>query len=158
MKRLLSACLACLTLFSLAACGAVRDDVPVQVIADAVGSEVDGYTHLSPASDDFIRYCMKSDLSLYEEHLILCPFSGSSYNEIGIFKLTPDADRENALSEVRAYLTFRRANWDMRYNADECIKVEHARVISRGRYLFFAILSDAERNAAESAFRAALQG
>ena len=29
MKRLLSACLACLTLFSLAACGAVRDDVPV---------------------------------------------------------------------------------------------------------------------------------
>ncbi len=101
---------------------------------------------------------MKSDLSLYEEHLILCPFSGSSYNEIGIFKLTPDADRESALSEVRAYLAFRRANWDMRYNADECIKVEHARVISRGRYLFFAILSDAERNAAESAFCAALQG
>ena len=158
MKRLLSVCLVCLTLFSLAGCGAVRDDVPVQVIADAVGNAVEGYMHLSPASDDFIRYCMKSDLSLYEEHLILCPFSGSSYNEIGIFKLTPDADREKALSEVHAYLAFRKANWDMRYNADECSKVERARVVSCGRYLFFTILSDAERTAAESAFRTALQG
>lgn len=158
MKRLLFVCLVCLTLFSLAGCGAVRDDVPVQVIADAVGNAVEGYMHLSPASDDFIRYCMKSDLSLYEEHLILCPFSGSSYNEIGIFKLTPDADHEKALSEVHAYLAFRKANWDMRYNADECSKVERARVVSCGRYLFFTILSDAERTAAESAFRTALQG
>lgn len=158
MKRLLSLCLACLLLLSLAACQSVRDDVPVQVIADTVGCKIEGYTHLSPASDDFIRYCMKSDLSLYEEHLVLCPFSGSVYNEIGIFKLLPDADRASALSELETYLAFRKSNWDMRYNADECVKIEHARVVTCGRYLFFAVLSDAERAAAESAFRAALQG
>lgn len=156
MKRLLSLCLVCLLLPSLAACG-VRDDVPVQVIADTVGCKIEGYAHLSSASDDFIRYCMKSDLSLYEEHLILCPFSGSAYNEIGIFKLTPDADRSRALSELEAYLAFRKLNWDMRYNADECVKIEHARVVTCGRYLFFAVLSDSERAAAENAFRAALQ-
>ena len=156
MNRLLSICLVCLLLLSFAACG-VRDDVPVQVIADTVGCKLESYAHLSPASDDFIRYCMKSDLSLYEEHLVLCPFSGSAYNEIGLFKLAPDADREEALSELDAYLAFRKTNWDMRYSADECIKIEHARVVSCGRYLFFAILSDAERAAAESAFRTALQ-
>ena len=156
MNRLFSLCLVCLLLLSFAACS-VRDDVPVQVIADTVGCKLEGYAHLSPASDDFIRYCMKSDLSLYEEHLILCPFSGSAYNEIGLFKLAADADREEALSELDAYLAFRKSNWDMRYSADECVKIEHARVVSCGRYLFFAILSDAERTAAENAFRAALQ-
>ena len=45
----------------------------------------------------------------------------------------------------------------MRYKADECAKAEHARVLVCGRYCFFAILSDAERTAAEKAFAAALQ-
>ena len=100
---------------------------------------------------------MKSDLTLYEEHLLLCPFAGQVYNEIGIFKLMPDASREQALSELQGYLDFRTANLDMRYKADECAKAEHARVLVCGRYCFFAILSDAERAAAEKAFAAALQ-
>lgn len=157
MKRLLVLCLAVCLLLPLAACQRVRDDVPVQIIADAVGSKIEGYANLSAASDDYLRYCMKSDLSLYEEHLLLCPFAGHVYNEIGIFKLMPEADREQALSELQGYLDFRTANWDMRYKADECTKVEHARVLARGRYCFFAILSDAERTAAEKAFAAALQ-
>lgn len=157
MKRLFVLCLAVCLLLPLAACQSIRDDVPVQIIADAVGSKIEGYANLSAASDDYLRYCMKSDLSLYEEHLLLCPYAGQVYNEIGIFKLTPDADREQALSELQGYLAFRTANWDMRYKADECAKVEHARILTRGRYCFFAILSDAERAAAEKAFAAALQ-
>ena len=157
MKRLLVLCLAVFLLFPLTACQRIRDDVPVQIIADAVGSKIEGYANLSAASDDYLRYCMKSNLTLYEEHLLLCPFAGQIYNEIGIFKLMPDADRAQALSELQGYLAFRTANWDMRYKADECAKAEHARVLVCGRYCFFAILSDAERAAAEKAFAAALQ-
>lgn len=156
MSRALTVCLAfflslCM-LCTLTACGSVRDDVPVQLIADAVGGKIDGYENLSPASDDYLRYCMKSDLSRFEEHLLLCPFAGNVYREIGIFKLAAGADRASALAELRGYLAFRAANWDMRYKAEECEKIKHARLVTRGRYCFFAILSDAERAAAEKAF------
>ena len=61
MKRLLVLCLAVFLLFPLTACQRIRDDVPVQIIADAVGSKIEGYANLSAASDDYLRYCMKSD-------------------------------------------------------------------------------------------------
>lgn len=157
MKKYLSMLLALVLPFCLPSCESVRDDVPVQLLADAVGAKIEGFSHLSQASTDYIRYCMKSDLSLYDEYLILYPFSGTAYNEIGIFKLAAEADGEKALSEIDGYLNFRKKNWDTRYNADEYGKIESARIIRRGRYFLYTILSQAERDAAEKAFFDALK-
>lgn len=142
---------------ALVSCNTVSADVPVQVIADRVGSQLEEYPQLSAASDDYIRYCMKSDLSLYEEHLLLCPYAGNNYTELGIFKLTADADRDAACAELKRYLAFKEENWDMRYRADDFVRVAHARVLVHGRYCFFAIVSDKARSAVEHAFTDALR-
>ena len=157
MKKCLSLLFALLLLLCLPSCESVRDDIPVQRLADAVGTKIEGFSHLSQASADYIRYCMKSDLSLYDEYLILYPFSGTAYNEIGIFKLAADADGEKALSEIEGYLNFKKKNWDTRYNADEYGKIERARIVRHGRYFLYTILSQAERDAAEKAFADALK-
>lgn len=157
MKRIFIFFLCFFIATALTACGTVSADVPVQVIADCVGSRLEEYAQLSAASDDYIRYCMKSDLSLYEEHLLLCPYAGSNYTEIGIFKLTAEADRDAACAELMRYLDFKQKNWDMRYRANDFVQIAHARVLMRGRYCFFAIVSDEARAAVEHAFVDALR-
>ena len=157
MKKCLSMLLALLLLLCLPSCESVRDDIPVQLLADAVGAKIEGFSHLSQASTDYIRYCMNSDLSLYDEYLILYPFSGTAYNEIGIFKLAAGANGEKALSEIEGYLNFKKKNWDTRYNADEYGKIESARIVRCGRYFLYTILTTAERDAAEKAFSDALK-
>lgn len=157
MNKYLFSLIAFALLLCLQSCASVRNDVPVQLLADAVGEKIENFSNLSQASTDYIRYCMKSDLSLYDEYLILYPFSGTAYNEIGIFKLAADADGEKALSELEGYLDFKKKNWDTRYNADEYGKIESARIIRRGRYFLYTILSQAEREAAEKAFADALK-
>lgn len=157
MKKCLSLLLALLLLLCLLSCESVREDIPVQLLADTVGTKIEGFSHLSQASTDYIRYCMNSDLSLYDEYLILYPFSGTAYNEIGIFKLAAGANGEKALSEIEGYLNFKKKNWDTRYNADEYGKIERARIVRHGRYFLYTILSQAERDAAEKAFSDALK-
>ena len=78
MKKCLSLLLALLLLLCLLSCESVREDIPVQLLADTVGTKIEGFSHLSQASTEYIRYCMNSDLSLYDEYLILYPFSGTA--------------------------------------------------------------------------------
>ena len=84
----------------LSSCAMSEREIPIQVIADSVGACIEGYEHLSPASISSMQYCMKSDLSLYREYLILYPFSGTEYNEFGIFLLKDGAEKEKAKHEI----------------------------------------------------------
>lgn len=128
-------------------CESIADEMPIQLIADTVGEAVEGYECLSPASVSYIRYCMNSDLSLYRQYLVLYPFSGTVYNEFGIFILNDTADKAAAQKEIKNYLKFKKENWDMRYGATDYEKIEHPLLFSHGRYLFYGILSERDKQA-----------
>lgn len=144
MKKVCVLLLFCLLFTS---CSQVNDAVPVQILADALGEEIEGYTNLGQASPDYIGYCMQSDLSLYEEYIVLYPFAGTVYNEIGIFKLKDASKKDAGIAEIKRYLAFKKENWDTRYRKEEVSKIENADIVSSGRYLLYTIL-DPEESAA----------
>lgn len=154
MKKFLCLLTVCLL---LASCGQVNDAVPVQILADALGKEIDGYENLGQASSDYISYCMNSDLSLYEEYIVLYPFAGTVYNEIGIFKLKDASETEEGIAEIRRYLAFKKRNWDTRYRSDELSKIENAVVTCEGRYLLYTILNPDESQAVANRFEKELK-
>ena len=154
MKRI---CILCTVCFLLVACAPTNDAVPVQILADALGEKIQGYTDLGPASSDYIAYCMGSDLSLYEEYIVLYPFAGTVYNEIGIFKLKDRSRKEDGIAEIKRYLAFKKENWDTRYRKDELAKIDNASVVCIGRYLLYTILSPTESEAVRKQFEAELK-
>ena len=141
MKKLSIALLICLL---LASCSPIKDDMPVQILAAELSDEISGFENLTEASADYIKYCMKSDLSLYSEYIVLYPFAGTTYNEIGIFKVKNADDIDKGVKEVNNYLNFKKENWDTRYLGDEFKKIENAKITPFGQYILYTILSENE--------------
>lgn len=141
----------------LVSCGKINDAIPVQILADSLGKEIEGYENLGQASADYLGYCMSSDLSLYEEYIVLYPFAGTIYNEIGIFKLKDDSKKEEGIAEIERYLAFKKENWDTRYRGNEFTKIENATISAKGRYLLYTILSPEESEAVASRFKKELK-
>ena len=154
MKKLLLTAIICIIIVS---CSAPKDDIPVQILATTLGEKIDGFENLTQASDDYIKYCMESDLSLYSEYIVLYPFAGTEYNEIGIFKVDDANNTDEGIKEVEKYLMFKKSNWDTRYKNDEFSKIENAKITSCGKYILYTILSDAEMESVISAFKASLK-
>ncbi len=143
MKKLLVTAFICLLLVS---CTAVKDDMPVQILASELGEEINGFKNLAEASTDYIKYCMNSDLGLYSEYIVLYPFSGTTYSEIGIFKIKNLKEIDKGVDEINGYLKFKKDNWDTRYLGDEFKKIENAKVTTFGKYILYTVLTEDESN------------
>ena len=154
MKKLCFLLVLC-SLFT--SCSAVKDDMPVQLLAMAIGEKIIGFENLSEASSDYIEYCMGSDLSPYSEYIVMYPFAGDIYNEFGIFKIRNEKDLQNAIKEVERYISFKKSNWDTRYMGEEFEKIENAQVVTRGKYILYTILSASEGKTAKRKFEKMLQ-
>lgn len=154
MKRFFAIILFCCSLIS---CSAAKEDMPVQILAEKLGEEIDGFENLTEASSDYIKYCIGSDLSLYSEYIILYPFSGTVYNELGIFKVKDMNAVNEGIEEVKKYISFKKENWDMRYNSDEYKKIESANVTRFGKYILYTILDTEESKEVEKHFREELR-
>lgn len=137
---------------AITSCAVAKDTVPVQILAACVGEEIDGFENLAEASTDYIKYCMSSDLSLYSEYIVLYPFSGTEYNEVGIFKVKDEGDVGDGKNEIEGYLKFKKDNWDTRYMGEEFNKIENAKVTSFGKYIMYTILNEDETKEATEKF------
>lgn len=150
-------CLLLIFCFLFTSCSLVKDDMPVQLLAMAIGEKIEGFSNLAEASTDYIKYCMSSDLSLYSEYIVLYPFSGSKYNEIGIFKVRDKNNLQKGINEVNNYLKFKKSNWDTRYMGEEFKKIETAKIKSCGHYILYTILSESESKSAVRKFEKMLK-
>ncbi len=150
-------CVLLVFILLFSSCAMIKDDMPVQLLAMAIGEKIEGFENLAEASTDYIKYCMSSDLSLYSEYIVLYPFSGTKYNEIGIFKVRDKKDLQKGLKELENYLLFKKSNWDTRYMGDEFKKIETAQVKSCGHYILYTILSENESKSAIRKFEKLLK-
>ncbi|MBE6679433.1 MAG: DUF4358 domain-containing protein [Ruminococcaceae bacterium] len=149
MKKL---CILFVLCFLFTACSTVKDDMPVQLLAMAVGEKIEGFDNLSEASTDYIKYCMTSDLSIYSEYIVMYPFAGSQYNEFGIFKVRDKNNLQSGVKEVENYISFKKSNWDTRYMGEEFKKIDNAKVTVCGHYILYTILSENESKSAARKF------
>ena len=141
----------------LTSCTAVKDTVPVQILAASLGEEIEGFENLAEASTDYIKYCMSSDLSLYSEYIVLYTFAGTEYNEIGIFKVKNTSDTKAGAKEAERYLKFKKDNWDNRYRGDESKKIENAKVTVLCNYILYNVLEEKEASMVTKKFQSLLK-
>ena len=149
MKRLLAIFIFCCILVSCTA----KEDMPVQILAQELGEEIENFDNLAEADDDYIKHCMNSDLSLYSEYIVMSPSQGDAYNEFGIFKVKDMNDINKGIEEVKKYLNFKKENFDAKYSTDEYKKIENAKVTRFGKYILFTALNEAESKEVEKEFR-----
>lgn len=155
--RKISALLAlCMALCLFAACGGVKDDVPVADIVTAVDSAV-GAENLVPVEENYVRGRLKLDVSGCEEYTVKINSMGTNVDEYGLFK-AKDEDAAKALAEdVQSYLDERLSTWMDEYMPEEKPKVENAAVKTQGVYVMYTILSDKGAAAAFNALDEAVK-
>lgn len=140
----------CMTLCLFAACGGVKDNVPVTEIVTAVDQAV-GAENLVPVEENYIRGRLKLDVSGCAEYTVKINSMGTNVDEYGLFK-AKDEDAAKALSAaVQRYLDERLSTWMDEYMPEEKPKVENASVKTQGVYVMYTILSE---KGAAAAFKA----
>ena len=149
MKKIFCIVILCIFLTSCS----VKNDVPVQIIADALGEHISNFDNMAQASEDYMKYCMNSDLSMFSEYIVLYPFSGKKYTEIGIFKMQENEKTSDGIKILERYLNFKKQNWDTRYMGDEYAKIESAKITSCGPYILYTILDESESTKVSKEFK-----
>ena len=139
----------------LCACGGSEaKNVPVTELSSKV-CEALGMTDMTDPGANYVKGYMKHDASELGEYLIQKNVMGTSIDEFGIFKagsLSTDELKEM----IEGYLQLLLDSW-MNYQPEEKPKLDGAEVKVVGDYVMYAILSDADRDAAFKAFSDALK-
>lgn len=158
MKRIVSFVIAAaLVLCLCCGCSKTVKQPEMQTVADAVGAVVD-ISDMMQTPDSYVSGVMLIENTDYASRCTLISSVGTSIDEYGIFLANDEdgtAELEQALED---YLDYREELWMDEYLPDEKPKLDNAEVWCEGNYVMYAILGDAEREAAHSAFIACFEG
>lgn len=153
---ILTVCLACL-IAAFAGCGGanIRDDVEVETLAVAVDAAI-GADSITQAPDTY-AFTWKMDVSGASEYVIKINSYGVNIDEYGIFKAKDSASVPAVKKAVDNYIQNRKDAWMSEYMPEEYPKLDNAEVEVLGSYVMYAILDEADKAAAFTAFEAELK-
>ncbi len=155
-KKTISLLLAIIALAALlAGCGGSKvKDVPVNELADKVAAAL-GKSDMADPGANYVKGYMKHSPEEIGDYVILKNVMGTSIDEFGVFKAgTMDAA---AIKEmIEGYLKILQDSW-MNYQPEEKPKLDGAEIRVVGDYVIYAILSEADREAAFAAFEKELK-
>ena len=149
---------AVLLLALLSACGgSAAKNVPVSDVSAAVVSAL-GNADTLAASDGMFLGLTGLGAEELGEYAILLNVYGTNVDEFGVFKGgTGSMDAAALKAAAEDYLQKRLAAWMDEYMPEEKPKLTDAEVRTRGDYVMYCILSDADKRAAFDAFEQALR-
>ena len=155
MRRISALLAICLMLCLFAACGGVKDDVPVAEIVAAVDSAV-GAENLVAVEENYIRGRLKLDVSGCDEYSVKINSMGTNVDEYGLFKAKDEKEAAALAADVQSYLDERLSTWMDEYMPEEKPKLENAKVKVMGSYVIYCILSEADAATAMATFESCL--
>ena len=136
----------------LGACGsAAKKDVPVAELTAAVSRAIsaDPEKMVDPG-ENYVHGYLKKTADEIGEYAIRKTAVGTSIDEFGIFKAGKLTTAE-LKTAIEGYLQILRDSW-MNYQPEEKPKLDGAEIRVVGDYVIYAILSEADREAAFAAF------
>ena len=148
MLRLLPLLLAAVLLLS--ACGQprVKNDVPVSEIAGEVLEKLSAREDLTAMNEAYVTGMMGLEPADYADYAVYVSALGTNIDEFGVFKTAEGFSAQDAAQQLEDYLQMRRDTFMKEYTPEEQPKLEKAQVKTLGNYVIYAILSEAERQAA----------
>ncbi len=153
MKKFAALLLIVFTVCLLCSCGG--DDSAkqpeMQDVATAVFNSIDT-ENMAQIPDGYVTNMMQIPLDGYASRNTIISTVGTNINEYGIF-LGKDAEQAAELkAALEDYLEYREELWMDEYLPQEKSKLFDAEIWTEGNYVMYAILDEAEREAAHSAF------
>lgn len=129
----------------------------VESIAGSIDGLLSNAALLSPMEDDYLVYMMGLDLTRISEWTVRVQTSGTEVDQYGIF-LADGPEYAKTLSDaLQKYLDTTRESWaDFNYLPEEMPKLEAAKVVTDGSYVFYVVASDKEQEACIKAFENAV--
>ena len=141
----------------LCACGETDVNVPVSDIVSALDAALNKGDALVAVDESYIKGYMKMDVSDYAAYTVKINAYGANIDEYGIFQANDAKQAKDVEAAVEAYLQLRLDSWMDEYMPEEKPKLTAAEIKSEGKYVMYAILSDADKTAAFDAFAEALK-
>ena len=158
--RYLAFALCAVMLLCAVACGeetpSWRTDVTAQQVSDAVLGKTAAASLLSEQDQTVIELEMDLDLALCTEFAMY--MTDSTLDEFGVFCAKDEASAATVETAVKNYIKRRNEEWTGMSMADESPKLEKATTLRCGRYVVYAVLTEAERTAAFDAVKQLLKG
>lgn len=163
MKKFIAIALIIATVLTFCACGKdsgskveYKTDVTAAQLAEQVTAVNDSWTFVA-MDENYIAGAMKIDVSGYADYVVNINGFGTNVDEYGIFKAKDEASVATVKADAENYLKFRLDTWMEEYMPEEKPKLEKAEVKVCGLYVMYAILDDASRADAFTAFENALK-
>ena len=140
----------------LCACGNTKD-VEVSEIVAALDAALNKGDNLVAVDETYIKGYMKLDVSEYDGFTVKINAKGVNIDEYGVFRAKDSSQVKDIKSAVEGYLQLRIDSWMDEYMPEEKPKLSAAEVQTRGNYVMYCILGDADKSAAFDAFDGALK-
>ena len=159
MRKTIVFLLLAAALCSFAACSqkaAYKDSVPLEDLAAVVEKHLDGGS-LAEMKESYLSGPMKLDTILFADYLVKINAYGANIDEYGIFKARDEKGVASVQKEAEDYLQMRKDTWMEEYMPEEKPKVTSAEIVTQGNYVFYAILSEEDKDAAFAAFEDCLK-
>lgn len=158
MKKLAIAILIVLSLCLLGACGGDEvKDPGMEAVSSAVFSSIDT-ENMAQIPDTYVENMMQIAPDSYVSRNTIISSVGTNINEYGIFQGKDEAQTDALKAALEEYLEYRQELWMDEYLPQEKPKLDSAEVWVEGNYVMYAILGDAEREAAHTAFTGCFEG
>ena len=140
--------------FVLASCGTSAKDVALNDLFSAVDNVVAEKENLSEVSLDTLKsFYSEIDSSLVSEYKAMRTTSGTKVDQYGVFICNDDASAKSFAGQLENGIkTIAASAANFGYTPEEQPKLDSAKVVTSGKYVMYAILSDTEREAAVTAF------
>ncbi len=153
MKKFLALLLASLLLLSLVSCGGgeYKDDVAVVTLSYAAISSL-AVQEYAPTDGNYLSDFVAVP-TYVEEHHVVFSKEGNDLNEMGFFRVKEGytGEMKNVLKEYLEESLAAYRDWYNSYIPEETPKLENAEIKVYGNYVVYAILSEADKEAAFAA-------
>ena len=151
-RRILSAILALAALCALCACGSspaetFKSDIPAADISAAIESAISS-EGLITVEEGYILGRMQIDTAKCTDYVVRITSIGTAIDEYGIFRAADEASAEEVAKQAEAYLERYLASWMDEYRPEEKPKLLAAEVHTKGVYVIYTVMSDADSAAA----------
>lgn len=158
MKKRISLMLAILFCVAMVFASCTSGNTAKEFTADEIAKTVEAAIPNVSGLDNFDLDTMKSfystiDTSLVSSSAAKRTTSGTSTDQYGVFVCKSENDAKTFSKQLEEGISvIAKSAAQFGYVPEEQPKLDNAKVVSNGKYVMFAILSDAERTAAITAF------
>ena len=160
MNRMVSAILlGAMCLVLLSACGGtqVKDPGFDKVVAN-IDAAFEKSASMIAVDEDYIAGSLRMESDDYTDFCVKINAYGANVDEYGVFRGKDEAQCKELQAAAEAYLQLRIDSWMDAYMPEEKPKVTSAEVVTKGNYVCYTILSEADRATVEKAFEDSFAG